>query len=321
MTETQKKTVLFYRDFRGPTGGHLKVWHYFNHVRSSQNYTPRVFFTRKSVWNESNPWWQCDESEIEQEWAPSSADVVFVGGMDWKALPRQMRRSSRIPIINIVQGLSHAVREDPKYKFLRHHAIRVCVNPLIENALLSVPDVNGPVIHVPMGLDLEQLPQAHRARVDVVIAASKAPRLGVEIAKRLQHTSFTLELLTNALPRDEYLRKIAGSRIAVLLPSRLEGFYLPMLEAMAMKRIAVCPDCVANRAYCIPGRNGYMPEYSAHAIEVAVNSALGMSAKEARAMTHAAAQTAAAYTLERERDAFLTVLSNVESLWETESEC
>ncbi|MGI9237423.1 MAG: glycosyltransferase [Woeseiaceae bacterium] len=315
MIETQKKTVLFYRDFRRYSGGHLKVWHYFNYVKASANYIPRVFFTENSVWNESNPWWHGDESEIARTWTPSDADVLFIGGMDWNAMPADLLQTSSIPIINIVQGLSHTIREDPKYKFLRHKAIRVCVSPILEEALLSVPHVNGPVVHVPMGLDLGELPQENRDRFDVVIGALKAPRLGAKIAKRLKRSSLRIELLKNAMPRRDYLQKIADSRVVVLLPSPLEGFYLPMLEAMAMNRIAVCPDCVANRAYCIPGTNGFMPEYSAQAIEVAIESALAMSPPEAQAMSNAAAQTAAAYTMERERGAFLNVLSSSENIW------
>src|SRR6185503_10470601 len=48
--------VLFYRDFKRFTGGDLKVWDYFNHVRSSPNHTAQVRFSADSVWDETNPW-------------------------------------------------------------------------------------------------------------------------------------------------------------------------------------------------------------------------------------------------------------------------
>ena len=43
----QIATVLFYRDFKRFTGGDLKVWDYFNHVRSSPRHTALVRFTRR----------------------------------------------------------------------------------------------------------------------------------------------------------------------------------------------------------------------------------------------------------------------------------
>jgi len=315
MREPGTKSVLFYRSFRGFTGGHLKVWHYFNHVKASAVYTPRIYITERSIWDDSNPWWQSGEAAIAKTWAPADADVLFIGGMDWRALPAKLLQAERTPIINIVQHLSHTDPQDPKYEFLQHKAIRICVNPLLEKALLEVPGLNGPLIHIPMGLDLHNIPQAGPERYDVVIAAMKAPQLGAKIKARLQNRTRRIELLTKKMPRAEYLGKVASSRVAVLLPLPTEGFYLPMLEAMAMRRVVVCPDCVANRAYCIPGRNGFLPDYAAEAIEIAVESALALPQLEAQAMRDNAAETAAAYTMERERDAFLNVLTNLDDLW------
>jgi glycosyltransferase involved in cell wall biosynthesis len=48
--------VLFYRDFHGFTGGHLKVWNYFNHTLQSENYQPYISFTPNSLWDSTNPW-------------------------------------------------------------------------------------------------------------------------------------------------------------------------------------------------------------------------------------------------------------------------
>ncbi len=318
MSQSSTKTVLFYRDFRGFTGGHLKVWHYFNHTRASDRYAPKVYFSKDSVWNEDNPWWHSGKTAIASTWAPFEADVLVLGGMDWTAMPAELLNIPRVPIINLVQGLRHADPCDPRYEFLKHRAIRICSNLEVEKSLRLVPDLNGPIVYVPMGLDLHNLPSERQERYDVVIAAIKAPELGSELAARLRRRSRRVELLTKKLPRRGYLQKIADGRVAVLLPLPLEGFYLPLLEAMAMGRIAVCPDCVANRTYCIPRFNGFRPDYDAQAIEDAVESALALSTEGASAMSANAAQTASAHTLERERDAFLNVLSNLDALWNRE---
>lgn len=314
MSTSLSKIVLFHRNFRGFTGGHLKVWHYFNHVRAAPCCTPKIYFTEVSRWDQANPWWQCHE-EIVKTWIPADADVLFLGGLDWTAVPEAFRDEPPIPIINIVQGFGHMEPDDPRYDFLRHRAIRVCVNPKVEEALRAVPGVNGPIFHVPMGLDHTSLPQPTRNGNDLVIAAVKAPELGAALYAKLQRPSRRVELLTKPLPRRDYLQKIADSSVAVFLPLPKEGFYLPLLEAMAMRRIVVCPDCVSNRVYCFSGHNGFRPAYTAAAIEGAAEAALALPEEDARAMSDNAAETAAAYTLDRERDAFLKILSNLDSLW------
>ena len=50
------KTVLFHRNYQRFQGGHLKVFHYFEHVRSSSSYNARIRFSSNSVWDASNPW-------------------------------------------------------------------------------------------------------------------------------------------------------------------------------------------------------------------------------------------------------------------------
>lgn len=310
-----KKCILFYRNFVQFTGGHLKVWDYFTHIQASKTYTASVYFTEKSVWNETNPWWRGGRAVVADRWTPAEADVLFLGGTDWRALPAAFRNRPPVPVINIVQGLSHTDPQDPKYPFLGHRAVRVCVNPLLEVALRRVPHLNGPLFHIPMGLDTGALPSPGEDRFDVVIAAMKTPELGTEIAARLQQPSRQITLLDRPLPRQDYLRTVAEARVAVLLPKPREGFFLPMLEAMAMRRIAVSPDCVANRAYCVPGRNGFLPAYSAPAIAEATEAALALPPTERRAMGARAAETAAAYTPERERAAFLDVLDRLDALW------
>ena len=314
MNKSDSQVMLFHRDFHAFTGGHLKVWHYFNHVRASHTFTPKIYFTARSRWDETNPWRQCDE--IVPKWSPADADVLFIGGMDWNALPIEYSDNPAVPIINIVQGLRHADATDPRYEFLNRRAIRICVNWKIEEALRDIPAVNGPVFHVPMGLDQTKLPLPGIPEYDILIAALKAPKLGRELHAKLQRPGRRIGLLTKPLPRSEYLRKVADSSIALFLPLPFEGFYLPALEAMAMRRTVVCPDITSCRVYCTPGRNSFCPDYTIDAIAEATEDALALSDGAASDMGNHAAKTAARYTLERERDAFCSILRNIDELWE-----
>jgi len=161
MGESKIKTVLFYRNFQKFTGGHLKVWHYFNHIKASANYTPQVYFTPNSVMNESNPWWQSGEKAIvTTSLALSDANVLFIGNIDWRAIPAEFLEAQRVPIINIVQGLHHADPKSPAYKFLKNWAIRICVSSEIETALRAVPHLNGPPDSYPDGTGPSQPAQS-----------------------------------------------------------------------------------------------------------------------------------------------------------------
>jgi len=64
------KKFLFFRDFKGFSGGHLKVWHYFNHFNTHGNYKPYISFSEDSLWNASNPWFSVKNRIL------SSADEI-----------------------------------------------------------------------------------------------------------------------------------------------------------------------------------------------------------------------------------------------------
>jgi hypothetical protein len=83
--DLSKQLVLFHRDFRAFTGGHLKVWDYFNHVASSPTHEARITFSPESKWDSTNPWFNSRGYVV--EWEPAKADMLFLAGTDWRALP------------------------------------------------------------------------------------------------------------------------------------------------------------------------------------------------------------------------------------------
>jgi hypothetical protein len=121
------KQVLFHRDFRALTGGHLKVWHYFNHVRSSGTHWAHVRFTAESRWDESNPWWPLRD-EVRHRTPAAAPDLLFLDGLDWKRLDPASRERSPVPVVNLIQGVRHADPALERYAFLAHRAIRICVS-------------------------------------------------------------------------------------------------------------------------------------------------------------------------------------------------
>ncbi|HLH13970.1 MAG TPA: hypothetical protein VKV16_04210, partial [Solirubrobacteraceae bacterium] len=150
-------TVLFHRDYRRFQGGHLKVFHYYEHVRSSPSHQARIRFSADSVWDAGNPWRELRETLVGPQ-EPIRADVLFLAGMDWQWLSPRERAAPPLPVINLVQGFSAARGRGARHEFIEHPAIRICVSPQIQDALESTGSVTGPIFTIPIGVDLASLP-------------------------------------------------------------------------------------------------------------------------------------------------------------------
>jgi Glycosyl transferases group 1 len=310
-------TVLFHRNFKRFQGGHLKVFHYFEHVRSSPSHTALIRFSNDSVWDESNPWLGEREAVVGPE-EQVAADVLFLAGTDWRWLEPRQRSAPPQPIVNLIQGVRHVRREELS-QFLIHPAIRLCTSPEIHEALSEDGTARGPLLTVPMGLDLERLPAPHAGEerdIDCLVLAVKDPPLGRAIAGRLARAGHGVMLLDRQIPRGELLDAMARTRVAVLLPVGVEGFYLPALEAMALGALVVCPDCVGNRSFCRDAETCLVPERSERAILAAALQALGAPDDELAPLLAAAGEEARRHGLAEERSRFLEILGRVDELWE-----
>ena len=314
------RSVLFHRDFRGFTGGHLKVWNYFNHVDASPGHRAQIHFSPDSRWDESNPW-LAHRAEVQPAWLPAQADLLFLGGFDWKQLPANERDHYRRPIINLIQHVRHADPADPLSGFLRHRAIRVCVSEEVR-AAIETAGVEGPTLVIPNGIDHGELPAASAPGsrpVNWLICGLKDDRSGMarELARRLEHDGGwgRVETLTKLLPRPEFLAALANAAAVVLLPRATEGFYLPALEAMALGCLVVCPDCVGNRSFCRDGINALVPPVCDVDHLLAAMRAARAGGLRAEALVANGLLTAAEHTLQRERTAFHELLASVDSLW------
>src|SRR6185436_2556119 len=252
------KTVLFFRRFRGLTGGHLKVWDFFSHVLASGDHTARIVFAPKSVWDEDNPWRNSRQYVVPSREAVKP-DVFFLGAFDWQHLTREECAHSKIPVLNIIAHVRHAWRDDPRFQFLANRAIRICVSREVADAITAAGPPNGPVVVIPNAVNVADAPPAAARDIDLLIAAMKQPSLGTALAKRLARPGRRVEVLDAKLPRTEYLARVARAKTAIYLPNAAEGFYLPPLEGMALGTVAVCPDAIGNREFCEDGVNCLMP--------------------------------------------------------------
>jgi hypothetical protein len=309
------RTVLFFRHYTRFTGGHLKAWNYFNHVLASPDFTPRIWFSDLSTMERDNPWAAFPDLVVDKQ-HPLRPDVCVLGGANWRMLDRYPLALPNVPVINLVQHVKHADSELRLQKFLRRKAIRICVSAQVAEELRATGLPAGPLVVIPNGIDLTSLPERRgESIVDVLIAGLKAPELAAQVAARLAREGRHIDVLSDQLSRPDFLGRMQGARITVFLPHETEGFYLPALEGMALGTIVVCPDCIGNRSYCLPGHNAFRPNYTIDDIVRDVEAALALSSDEARQLLENARQTAAEHSLGRERQAFLDVLHTIDELW------
>lgn len=317
MTSESRGLILFRRHFRSLTGGHLKVWHYLRHAEKSQVYRPGVYLAFGSRRGPENPF-ATDPAKIVRAWRPRDAAALFVAGLDWQAVPADVD----VPVVNLVQGVRHADPGDPRRRFLARRAVRICVSPEVADAIQATGLVNGPVVTIPNGIDVEiqmpndATPQPFDGRpAGLLVAGWKEPTRTRRVANLLRARGVNPEVIDRPLPRGEFLRRLAGAGTVVLLPLQREGCFLSALEAFALGCIVVCPDCVGNRGFCRDGDTCLVPPGDPEAIAAAGLTALALPAPDRRQIVERARAEVAKRGLETERLAFLRLLDDLPAAW------
>ena len=297
------RVLLFHRDYRGLTGGHLKVRHYYAHAACSARYTPRIYFTPESLAGPENPWHGIDPPAL-AAWRPEEAAALFVAGLDWRAVPDPCP----VPVINLVQHVRHAFPGDERRPFLARPAVRICVSREVADAITATGAVNGPVHVIPNGIDLENIPSAAERDIGVLVAGVKNRPFAAALADRLATAGIEAVVSDARLPRAVFLERLSRARVVVTLPHEQEGFFLPALEAMAAGAIVVCPDCTGNRGFCRDRVTAFRPAYDLGEVAAATLAAVRLPPGERAGMLAAATAEARRHGLEAERSAFLRIL-------------
>jgi hypothetical protein len=320
-TADDRAVMLFFRKFnevRGLTrisGGHLKVWHYFEHVDASPQYRP-VLRTRSLPLPADNPWSARPDAVIGRR-TRIDAQATFVAGQDWNQVPRRRRLHPDRPVINLIQHVRHGNERDRRRAFLGFPAVRICVGPEVAEAISATGEVRGPVLTIPNGTDVTvdlSRPLASRD-IDVAVIGTKRPQVTRDIAARLERPGRRVVAVDGYVLRPEFLDVMARARLAVFIPRLHEGFFLPALEAMALGTIVVCPDSVGNRSFCLDGQTCWLPAYDVDAIVAQAELALAAEESVLDQMRQRAAEQAERHSLAGERRAFLEVLDNLPDLW------
>ena len=323
------RTVWFHRDYRRLTGGHLKHSHYFDHVRRTPEFAPRIVFgdapPDEGNARERERLWPGGEEVLAGRWSPQPRDLLFVAGLDWRYLRQRGLESLPNPRINLVQHVRHAHEGTELYEYLAEWAVRICVSREVADAITATGRTRGPVFAIPNGVDAAPYassgngpPTGYESRpVPVTVAGYKRPDLARALSERLLAAGIEHRLLVEFIDREAYLALLAESRVAVCLPREKEGFYLPALEAMALGCLAVTLDCIGNRGFCHDHWNCIIAEPNPDSLFRAVERALAMTLSECGRMLERGRDTAARHSLGLERRRFHAILGDIDRLWRT----
>ena len=308
MESCSRRVMLFHRDYRGFTGGHLKVRDYYSHAEHATGFSPRIFFTHRSILGPNNPWHGIVPPPL-PSWRPAEAAALFVAGLDWQAVPDP----SPAPVINLIQGVRHADSGDARRTFLSRPAVRICVSQEVADAICATGTVNGPVHVIPNGIDLETISSNRVRDIGVFIAGLKNPTFAIALAALLVAYGVSVQLTLSRIPRPEFLDRLSRANVVVTLPDEREGFFLPALEAMAAGAVVVCPDCTGNRGFCRDGVTAFRPRYTLKAVTAATLAAVRQRPEDREGMRAEAVAEALRHSLEAERTAFLRILDSLSS--------
>jgi glycosyltransferase involved in cell wall biosynthesis len=312
------KRVLFYRDFVAYYGGHQKVADYFAHLESSFNYRPEISFSEQTCWEPFNPWFPKYQDKS-VAFNPTDYDFVFLAGMDWQMyLPFEGVPNK--PVINLIQGVRHGDPKADVHQFLLQKAIRICVSQPVADAIQATGKVSGPIFTIPNGHEPPELPIKPKVW-DVIIVGAKQPAIANDIYTELIQRNLKVLCFDKKISQRDLYEAMNLSKIAILLPLEMEGFYLPALEAMKYCDLVIVPDCIGNREFCRDNQNCLMPEYDANSILVCADRCLQLL-KDEQVLTvfkQEMIETLKAHTLANERKAFLRIMDDAHNLWAKDS--
>jgi len=301
--------MLFVRNYRKFTGGHLKYAHYLSHVAAHGKFRPILHVTGDSVplgFDELVP------PHIERVGLPHPCEAVFVAGRDWDILDAAGQALDGKAVINLVQHVRHADPAQPLHRHLSRVALRICVSRQVADAIAATGRVEGPIHVVENCLDMDELAGLRQdtRTGGILVAGIKDKALAREVGALLDARGVSHDVLTDPLPRADFLGRLASCDHAVLLPRPTEGFFLPALEAMALGVTVIMPDCVGARGFARDGETCVVAPRHPHALAQSVVALAADPGRIARLRAGALAECRA-HDIAGERRAFHAILDEV----------
>jgi hypothetical protein len=320
-----KKKVLFHRHYRKFQGAHLSFWHYYRFVQESSRFEAQIHFSSDSLWDASNPWLAEKERAL-TEWEPEKADILVLGLVDWPMLSVSQRLRPPCPIIHPVLGTRVADTIDEVYPTLKYRAVRICPSEETARTILDTGIVNGPVFVVPHGIDTTAYPKPkpfNKRSIELLIAGLKNPSLAGELKTALKD-SFKkkfpfyrdpVEVLTDLIPRQNFLEKLSDAKMTLFLPNPKEGFYRPILEGMALETLCLSPRFLGKCDRYVEKISFLTCDYKKEELLELCRQASKLSPLEIGCIIAAGKKAVLESSIEVQRDRFLDILDRARDLY------
>jgi hypothetical protein len=304
-----KKSISFHRQYMAYSGGHQKVCDYIQHTIDSGLLSPTLYLTNSSP-VQKRLFNHIHGLEYSPQYSPELADVVFLAGMDWQAYqpffdPKQIK-------INLIQGVRHGDKNYRLFQFLQHKAIRLCVSEAVKEAI--EPYANGPCFTIKMGHNIPKLSMAKR--YDLYILSTKQPQLGQQLFEWASSIGLRVLMHDKATERECVHQAMSESVVVIALPQKVEGFFLPGIEAIALADWAVVPDCIGSREYSESRANISRCELSFHSCQKTIEHAL----KKVKGLKFLVSKWHGGrlsdnYSLKQERKSYQHILHDLDEIW------
>ncbi len=287
-----------------------------NHAVQSKNWNVRVVFSESS--NLNDPLWQPFLPHKATTWQVKKGDVVFIAGKDWAYFDTQQIDDS-IPIINLIQGIRHTDPTLPHYKNLSRKALRICVSNAVKKALLETGVCKEPITVIQNGISptpysFNALTTQDLKNKSWLIVGYKNKKLAKDVALKYAKLGINTDFIDQEIDKADFIKKMNDAAVVVCFPYVFEGFYLTALEAMAMGKIVICPDCKGNQEYCTT-QTALMPDFTTRGYVKMAKTLLNYSTAELVTKQNNAFNKAAEFTLEEEQNTFLNFLQSAQTAW------
>ena len=312
MSVSPRRRVLFYRKYDQYSGGQQKVFDYFTHFLQHEGWEPSIYWHPESV-DVSDTIWAEHHHLVVSSPNPDACDLLFLAGMDWQFVVSYQRLLP--PVINLIQHVRHADPSADVFPFLVNEALRICVAPEVKSAIDATGRVVGETVVIENGIELSKFQALGDCGppCDFYILGNKQPDLAHKLASRLSNRGYSVRSHLDHEAQHHVWQAMSSAGVAIVLPHETEGFYLPALEAMALSKVVVVPDCVGNRAFCRHGYNCIMPALDLAALETAaLDASDALDSAKGLYLQKNAKKTLEHFTLQREREAFHQLLASLE---------
>ncbi|MXY05641.1 MAG: glycosyltransferase [Gammaproteobacteria bacterium] len=320
MPKPVKQILFSLNPERRLSGGVRKMLDYLGHAQSFEDFRALVHFPPHllKAGVENIYLRHMDSSLLVDDISTLLPDLVFSFITHKPYLRSQGAWRDEVPIMRLQQGFRGMDPARPSYHRQSDRIITISVGHGIGRAFRALcPHSINRVI--PNAVDAEQITRLTagvRKEEVLTIFGYKNPRMAERIRRRIAGTaSVPVRLLPHFMDRPLYLRALAESAFALLIPGRVEGFYLPVLEAFATGTLVVCPDARGNRDTLRDGFNGVMPAYDEENIAAGVMRLLSAGEAEQHRWLRNGQLTLNAHAPEIERAEFRRLVDECATLW------